>query len=358
MLLSLNLTQPCDLNLTFAGIMNKDELYMQRCLQLAQNGLGTTYPNPLVGSVIVYENKIISEGWHQKAGKPHAEVNAINNAIIKLGEEKFEKIAPKCSIYVNLEPCSHTGKTPPCALLLVRYNFKEVIVGTLDPHDKVAGRGIKILEEAGISCKTGILVDKCNEVNKRFFSFHKYKKPYVLLKWAQTNDGYIAPEFKTKKQPVWITNSYSLQRVHQQRSTENAILIGAGTALADNPSLTTRNWKGTHPFRFVLANKKELPKNLNIFQSPNPAQILDIPLSDIKTVLQELYKKDIQSVIVEGGSKTLQAFIDTELWDEAHIYTSENTLFHSGVKAPELDNQQLKNHFNIKGDTLRIYQRL
>ncbi|WP_235783983.1 bifunctional diaminohydroxyphosphoribosylaminopyrimidine deaminase/5-amino-6-(5-phosphoribosylamino)uracil reductase RibD [Nonlabens tegetincola] len=187
--MSLNLTQPCDLNLTFAGIMNKDELYMQRCLQLAQNGLGTTYPNPLVGSVIVYENKIISEGWHQKAGKPHAEVNAINNAIKKLGEEKFEKIAPKCSIYVNLEPCSHTGKTPPCALLLVRYNFKEVIVGTLDPHDKVAGRGIKILEEAGISCKTGILVDKCNEVNKRFFSFHKYKKPYVLLKWAQTNDA-------------------------------------------------------------------------------------------------------------------------------------------------------------------------
>lgn len=226
------------------------EKYMQRCLQLAQNGLGTTYPNPLVGSVIVSDQgNILGEGWHIKSGEPHAEVNAVVDAEQKgCGGDAFAK----ATLYVNLEPCSHTGKTPPCASMIVEKGFKKVVVGTLDPHDKVAGKGITLLRNAGIEVTVGILEDECNQLNKRFFTYHKEQRPFIILKWAGTADGFIAPAVKNEQKPVWITNEYSRQLSHKLRTEEQAILVGARTVIDDNPSLTCRDWNGTHPIRVIV----------------------------------------------------------------------------------------------------------
>ena len=225
--------------------MNIHEKYIKRCIELAKNGLGATYPNPLVGSVIVYKNKIIGEGWHQKAGAPHAEVNAINSV-------KDESLLNKSTIYVSLEPCSHFGKTPPCSDLIIAKGIKKVIIGTVDPFAEVAGRGIKKLMEAGCEVQVGILEKECQDLNKRFFTFHQKKRPYIILKWAQTTDGFIAPKVQEKREPVWITNQYSKQLVHKWRSEEQAILVGTNTAIADNPKLNTRLWNGKNPVRVVI----------------------------------------------------------------------------------------------------------
>lgn len=331
--------------------MNKHEKYINRCIELAKNGLGTTYPNPLVGSVIVYEDKIIGEGWHKKAGEPHAEVNAINAV-------KDKTLLSKATIYVSLEPCSHFGKTPPCADLIVTHKIPNVVIGTVDPNEKVAGKGIAKLLEAGINVTVGILEENCNDLNKRFFTFHNQKRPYIILKWAGTTDGFIAP-FKMLKQvqhdklrPTWITNKYSRQLVHKWRAEEQAILVGTQTVLDDNPSLTTRDFSGNNPVRIVLDKSGKidtkfhvkdnsvktifLTENENLISSENC--IYEQCLFDenlIENCITILVKHQIQSVIIEGGSKTLQSFIDKDLWDEARIFRSQN-IFEEGIKAPTI----------------------
>jgi diaminohydroxyphosphoribosylaminopyrimidine deaminase / 5-amino-6-(5-phosphoribosylamino)uracil reductase len=344
--------------------MSTHEKYMNRCIQLAKNGLGTTYPNPLVGSVIVYNGKIIGEGWHQKAGEAHAEVNAINSVIDKT-------LLSKATIYVSLEPCSHFGKTPPCADLIAYHKIPNVVIGTIDSFAKVAGNGIKKLMQSGANVTIGVLEKECKELNKRFFTFHEKKRPYVILKWAETGDGFIAPLEKNEKKPVWITNQYSRQLVHKWRTEEQAILIGTNTVLEDNPQLNARDFKGNNPIRIVLdksgkitdsylvkdqkintiffTENKYLTKNVNIIYENT---IFDTVL--LFFILKKLHEHNIQSVIIEGGKQTLQSFIDENLWDEARVFTSENT-FKTGIKAPKL-NYNYSESFNIMNDQLKLFR--
>lgn len=324
--------------------------YMSRCLQLAANGLGTTYPNPLVGCVIILNDKIIAEGWHYQAGKPHAEVVAINRALaVGFTQNDFAK----ATLYVSLEPCSHFGKTPPCADLVISSGFKKVVIGTLDPHIKVAGNGVKKLDAAGIHTVSGVETDACKALNKRFFTFHKKKRPYIILKWAQTADSFIAPLDKGEQKPVWITNAYARQLVHKSRAHEHAILIGGKTALLDNPSLTTRDWYGNNPQRFVMSNS-DLPETLALFSGNEPATIINHEHPE--NMVQKLYELGIQSVIIEGGLKTLQKFLDCDLWDEIQQYVSSTVYFKKGVPAPDFKPKKAPTKVtSLKEDTLFTY---
>ena len=337
--------------------MQELELYMNRCLQLATNGLGTTYPNPLVGSVIVDPaGKIIGEGWHYKSGMPHAEVNAIHHAFSNGYTESHFK---NCTLYVNLEPCSHTGKTPPCASLIIEKGFKNVVVGTLDPHEKVAGKGCQMLKNAGIIVKIGILGNECSLLNRRFFTFHQKNRPYIILKWAETSDGFIAPQFKDEKKPVFITNTHSQQRAHKLRAEEQAILVGAQTVIDDDPSLTCRTWSGTSPVRAIMDSRKSLLADYQVFDDLAETLHIHYKLDELEKVMEQLYKNSIQSVIVEGGATTLQAFIDAELWDEAYKFMGTEVLFHQGLKAPRLSGKyEIKSRELIENDVLKIYHRL
>lgn len=340
---------------------------MSRCIQLAKNGLGTTYPNPLVGSIIVRDNKIIGEGWHRKAGEPHAEVNAISSINDK-------SLLKKATIYVSLEPCSHFGKTPPCADLIIESGIKKVVIGSLDPNPKVAGRGIKKLMEAGCDVVVGVLEQECDELNKRFFTFHQKKRPYIFLKWAQTADGFISPKAETRKEtkPVWISNEYSRQLAHKMRAEEAAILVGTNTALQDNPSLSVRAWSGNNPERLVIDKNLKIPTNSSLLdgkiktflfnEKENSEKentiFLKIDFSDeiMPQIVKVIYEEGLQSVIIEGGSKTLQSFIDLNLWDEAYLFSGK-TSFGEGVKAPNLQGY-LVSEEKIKEDTLRIFKNL
>jgi len=338
------------------------EIYIQRCIQLAKNGLGTTYPNPLVGSVIVYDGKIIGEGWHRKAGEPHAEVNAIHSV-------KDKSLLSKATIYVSLEPCSHFGKTPPCCDMIIKHKIPNVVVGTVDPNSQVAGTGIKRLIENGITVTVGILEDECNELNKRFFTFHNKKRPYIILKWAESLDGFIAPLTKEKQEPVWISNSISRQLVHKWRSEEQAILVGTQTVIDDNPKLDVRDWKGENPIRIVLdrtgkitndfhvMNKKAktilITAQENLTFSENiiaESVIFDIQLT--KKIADISYKYGIQSVIIEGGRQTLQSFIEANLWDEARVFIGAVS-FNDGVKAPVING--IPKIVKLKEDQLKLY---
>jgi diaminohydroxyphosphoribosylaminopyrimidine deaminase/5-amino-6-(5-phosphoribosylamino)uracil reductase len=335
---------------------------MSRCIALAKNGLGTTYPNPMVGSVIVYEGKIIGEGWHKKAGEPHAEVNAVNSV-------QDKSLLKKATIYVSLEPCSHFGKTPPCCDLIIKNKIPNVVVGTVDPFSEVSGNGIKKLIEAGVHVTVGILEDECNELNKRFFTFHQKKKPYIILKWAQSQDGFIAPLEKNEKKPVWISNTYSRQLVHKWRTEEQAILVGTQTVIDDNPKLNSRDWQGNNPIRIVLDQKNRIPKENSVFdnlvktivftnsENAIPEENTTFERINFKQNLPEqiinsLYNHNIQSVIIEGGLQTLQTFIDANLWDEARIFTGKSFLG-EGIKAPLLSKTSSEKHF-IGKDELTI----
>ena len=325
--------------------MNTHEKYIKRCIELAQNGFGTTYPNPMVGSVIVHEGKIIGEGWHKKSGEPHAEVNAVNSV-------KDKSLLKKATIYVSLEPCSHFGKTPPCCDLIIANKIPNVVVGTVDPNEKVAGRGIKKLIEAGATVTVGILEDECNELNKRFFTFHQKKRPYIILKWAESQDGFLAPEkeIDQERKPVWITNQYSRQLVHKWRSEEQAILAGTKTVIDDNPKLNTRDWSGNNPVRVVLDQNNRISKDSFVFDDSVKTIVfsksennissentifenVDFNENLVSQILDVLYQHQIQSVIIEGGRQTLQSFIDSDLWDEARVFIGTNT-FEKGTKAP------------------------
>ncbi|MCL6460480.1 MAG: bifunctional diaminohydroxyphosphoribosylaminopyrimidine deaminase/5-amino-6-(5-phosphoribosylamino)uracil reductase RibD [Flavobacterium micromati] len=342
--------------------MKINEKYIKRCIQLAKNGLGTTYPNPLVGSVIVCDGKIIGEGWHKTAGEPHAEVNAINSV-------KDKSLLKKATIYVSLEPCSHFGKTPPCCNLIIANKIPKVVIGTIDTNIKVAGNGIKKLIEAGIQVAIGVLEKDCYELNKRFFTFHEKQRPYIILKWAESQDGYIAPTEKIEKKPVWITNAHSRQIVHKWRSEEQAILVGTQTVIDDNPKLDVRDWTGNNPIRLVLDQHNRIPKQSQIFDNQVKTflfskiksndekentifEIIDFEKDVPNQLIQSLYRHQIQSVIIEGGRHTLQTFINANLWDEARIFYGKVQI-NAGTKAPILESKQ-NEKFIIGTDKLII----
>lgn len=324
--------------------MHQHETYIKRCLQIAKNGLGYTQPNPMVGCVIVVNSHIISEGYTSPYGGNHAEVNAIQAV-------KNKEVLKKAALYVTLEPCSHYGKTPPCSDLIIESGIKKVYIGCVDDNPDVAGKGIKNLQKAGCEVTVGILEKSCKNHHKRFFTFYNKKRPYIILKWAQTSDGFIAPKTKNAKKPVWITNSISRQLTHKWRAEEQAILVGKNTVLQDNPSLTTRDWCGKSPTRVVLANPENLPQNLNVLNQNS--KTLFLLNKTVTEICNELYQNHINSVIIEGGTKTLQQFIDANLWDEARIFTNQ-LQFKTGTKAPKFSGKKTAEK-SILNDTLSIH---
>jgi len=333
-------------------------------LQIAKNGIGTTRPNPSVGAVIVYQNKIIGEGFTSPHGENHAEVNAINAV-------ENKSLLKEATIFVTLEPCSHFGKTPPCADLIVKHQLKQVVIGCLDSNSLVAGKGVSHLENAGINVIVGVLETECRMHHKRFFKVQENKRPYIILKWAETNDGFVAPITKNEIKPIFISNTYSQQLVHKLRSAEHAILVGTKTVLADNPKLNIRSWSGENPIRVVLDNTLRIPKNSNILDGSAKTIVItasrdknivssnnlifeeiDFSKNIAKQVCEVLSKYQIQSLIVEGGTQTLQTFIDEKLWDEAMVFVG-NTSFVKGVKSPIIT-KEFKEEF-IESDVLKRY---
>lgn len=322
-----------------------DQHFMQRCLDLAGKGLGTTYPNPLVGSVVVYDEKVIGEGFHYKSGQPHAEVVAVSSV-----EDKA--LLKKATLYVNLEPCAHYGKTPPCAPMIVSYSIPRVVIGTTDTHARVSGRGIEILKQGGCEVVTGVLEKESRWINRRFFTFHEKQRPYIILKWAESHDGFIDKKRVAgePKGPTWISGPLGRQLVHKWRSEEQAILIGTRTALVDDPQLTVRHWTGSNPLRLVIDRKLVLPRSLRMFGDGNPVVMfnqqregrdgnlhyvrIDFEKETISQILDYLYDLGKQSLIVEGGAETLMRFVSSGLWDEARVFRGRIE-FGDGVKAPQ-----------------------
>ncbi|MEM6686491.1 MAG: bifunctional diaminohydroxyphosphoribosylaminopyrimidine deaminase/5-amino-6-(5-phosphoribosylamino)uracil reductase RibD [Bacteroidota bacterium] len=341
------------------------ETYMKRCLQLAKNGLSAAMPNPSVGAVIVHNDTIIGEGYTSAYGGSHAEVNAVNSV-------QDKSLLKEATIYVSLEPCSHFGKTPPCSDLIIQNKIPKVVIGTIDPFAKVAGRGIQKLKDAGREVVLDVLKDECIASNKRFFTFHQHKRPYIILKWAQTQDGFIDKirNEHDPAQPNWITNQYSRQLVHKWRSEEAAILVGTNTAITDNPKLTTRDWYGKHPVRIVLDTSLRIPENYHLFdasvktivitsqQKENTENCIFETIDFSEHVTQQicdvLYRHNIQSVIIEGGKQTLQTFIDANVWDEARVFRGNNS-FGNGIEAPQFSGQ-LQQTTHIVNDVLDIYK--
>lgn len=322
--------------------MTKDEKYIARCIQLAKNGLCNAAPNPMVGAVIVHNDTIIGEGYHIRCGEAHAEVNAVRSV-------KDESLLKESTIYVSLEPCSHHGKTPPCADLIINKGIPRVVVGCQDPFSLVAGRGIAKLREAGIEVKVGVLEEECRQLIRRFVTFNTLRRPFITLKWAESADGFIDLH-RTEGHPYIFSSPLSSMLVHKRRAEHSAILVGRRTALLDNPSLTTRNWYGKNPVRMVIDKDLALPKHLALFDGsvrtlvftqrkdtsnrPNVEHIrLDFKIDILPQIMEVLYKEKLQSLMVEGGSILLQSFIDAGCWDEAYIEQSDAHL-KDGVKAP------------------------
>ena len=339
--------------------MDMNEQYMQRCLQLALKGLGNVSPNPMVGCVIVHENKIIGEGYHKQYGEAHAEVNAINSVIDK-------SLLSKSTLYVSLEPCNHFGKTPPCADLILKYQIPEVVIGIQDPFEKVNGSGIKKLVDAGVRVTTGILENECRELNKRFFTFHQQKRPYIILKWAQSKDGFIGK----KNQSVRISNELTRIINNTWRTQEDAVLVGGVTARTDNPHLTARSIEGRNPKRIILSESGNLTIKLNVFDGNAPTIVYSknnfshancesvlIPDENaLSFILSDLYNKNIQSMIVEGGTSVLNQFIQNDLWDEIRIFESDS-LLEDGILAPPIS-LAISNTEQIGNNILKtIYRR-
>lgn len=324
--------------------MDKHQLYIQRCIELAFNGLGSVSPNPMVGAVIVCDEKIIGEGYHKQFGKAHAEVNAINAVLENYPDA--EELLKRSTIYVSLEPCSHYGKTPPCADLIIKHKIPNVVIGCKDPYEKVSGRGIELLQNAGIEVITGILEKECLALNKRFITQQTQHRPYIILKWAQTADSFFAPISNTQ---FWITGKRAKQLVHKWRSEEDAVLIGSRTALVDNPQLTVREYNGRNPVRVVIDRSLKLPKDLNIFNKEAKTIVYNefkLGVEDNvyyntlefnnylpQFMMYQLYLQDIQSVIIEGGANVLNQFIRYGLWDEARVFTGKTAL-QNGIAAP------------------------
>lgn len=339
--------------------------YIRRCIDIALNGKGYTKTNPMVGCVIVYDDKVIGEGYHQEYGGPHAEVNAINAVTDK-------ELLKKSTLFVSLEPCSHTGKTPPCSDLIVEMQIPKVVIGSRDPNSLVAGKGIEKLRKGGVEVVEGVLSDECMAINNRFFTYHSKKRPYIILKWAQSADGFI----DIKRQPDspvgpnWISNPVSRMLVHKWRAEEKAILVGTNTVIYDNPSLTTRLWPGKSPVRVILDRQNRLPKEANVFSQDSKTYIcsevlaensynteyieVDFSSHPLEQIVRHLWDINIQSIIVEGGKKVLESFINQNLWDEARVFEG-TSIFSEGIVAPLIKNKKSET-FTVFDDTLTIYK--
>ena len=313
------------------------ELLMQRCVAIGNSALGHTYPNPNVGALIYKDGKIISEGYTGSPGQNHAEINAIEN----INDKKYLE---NSTMVVTLEPCSHYGKTPPCTKKIIESKIKTVIIGCKDPNLLVNGSGIDQLINNNIDVKVGVLENECLELHKRFFTFQTKKRPYIILKWAETDDGIISPKHKNNNRPYWISNDISRQYVHKWRSQEHAILVGSKTVDFDNPQLNSRNWDNNNPIKIVIGNPKIKSKDTLYIHNGNDL--------NIKNITNFLHKKNIQSVLVEGGNKTLKTFIENNLWDEARVFKSKNKL-KKGVLAPKINGTKFYEE-NIKDDNLKI----
>lgn len=336
-----------------------DEIFMQRALELATLGRGHVSPNPLVGCVIVHEGVIIGEGWHKKYGEAHAEVNAVHDVADKT-------LLPHSTVYVTLEPCSHFGKTPPCADMLIAEKVKKVVIANLDSNPLVAGGGMKKLQSAGIDVVSDVLSHAGRELNRRFFTFMERQRPYIILKWAETADGFVARENFDSK---WISNELSRQWVHRWRTEEDAVLVGMRTAQYDNPRLNVRSWTGRDPIRIVIDRSLKLDPTLHLFdgtqrticyntiksgEKPNLSFVKLSPEDFLQALVTDLYQRKIQSVIIEGGAQTLQLFIDQGLWDEARVFTAPST-FGKGISAPRM-NGKLEEQHQVQSDTLKIFR--
>ncbi|MEG1634967.1 MAG: bifunctional diaminohydroxyphosphoribosylaminopyrimidine deaminase/5-amino-6-(5-phosphoribosylamino)uracil reductase RibD [Rikenellaceae bacterium] len=328
---------------------NTEEKYMKRALYLASLAEGKTKTNPMVGCVIVENNEIIGEGYHRKYGEPHAEVNAISS----IKQENIRRLT-NATLYVTLEPCSHYGKTPPCTDLIIEHHIPRVVVACKDIYPEVNGKGISILRAAGITVEVGMLEKESKELNRRFFCYNQNSRPYIILKWAQTADGYIDNDRLEGSQPTWLTGTACREIVHKMRATESAIIVGSQTVKMDNPSLTVREWSGENPIRIVIDRKLKLSNNYKIFNKESQTLIVNEIKSDsthikvdfstiifIADFLKELHKRKVCSLIVEGGTKTLNMFIDSDLYDEAHVFISplslrelQGSVGTDGVKAP------------------------
>lgn len=338
------------------------EKYIRRCLELAANGIGRARPNPSVGAVVVHDYKIIGEGYTSPYGGNHAEVNAINSV-------KNASLLRSSTLYVTLEPCAHFGKTPPCADLIIRHKIPRVVIGCVDTNELVAGKGIERLKNAGCDVVVGVLEKECLYHHRRFFTNQNKKRPFIILKWAETKDGFIAPLNKDEQKPVWITNNTSRQLVHKWRAEEHAILVGTNTVEADNPKLTIRNWSGENPVRVVIDKDLKLSKGLNVLDGSVPTIIItEREMDNSKNITFEkvdfskalpsqisevLYRNKIQSVIIEGGAITLQSFIDSGLWDEANVFIG-GILFSKGIKAPVLSGREVSEN-RIQQDVVKKY---
>jgi len=344
--------------------MTSDELFMSHAIELAQLADASVFPNPFVGAVIVLNEEIIAAGFHQKYGEAHAEVNAVSQVSDK-------SMLKDCTIYVTLEPCAHYGKTPPCSDLLVKHQFKRVVIGSVDPFALVNGAGVERLKNAGIEVETGVLKNECDALNKRFFTFHQKKRPYITLKWAESQDGFVAPLNQEIGNRTKITGTLAHLLVHQQRSQEHAILVGRRTVEQDNPSLNVRHIDAPSPIRFVLDPQLQLHKNLNIFEDGAPTHVMNLiqeeeqqgavhyhKMADLspEAICDKLFELGILSVYVEGGVFTIQQFIDAGLWDEAFRFVGENNLG-NGIIAPKV-NGKLADRFVVERDMVEVYKTL
>ncbi len=325
---------------------SQDEIYMRRCFELASHGLGNTRTNPLVGSVIVHNDNIIGEGYHHEYGGPHAEVNAIRNV-------KDKSLLQDSTIYINLEPCSHFGKTPPCSTLILNYKIPRAVISNSDPFPSVSGRGIEALKNGGTEVTYGVLEDEGAYLNSRFLTFHRKKRPYIILKWAETSDGFIDIE-RQEGDPVgtnWITDEIARTLVHKWRSEEAGLMAGTNTIIADNPKLNVRRWTGNSPLRITFDRNGRIPESANILDNSQDTLVFTCQQErysgktnsvlidhdyDIEDVLSELYDQKIISILVEGGQQVHQAFIASGLWDEARVFKGR-MMFSQGVKAPVID---------------------
>lgn len=344
--------------------MDTHETYMNRCLTLAKLGAGRVAPNPMVGAVLVHEGRIIGEGFHERYGGPHAEVNCIASV-----EESDQALVPFSTLYVSLEPCAHHGKTPPCADLIIQNGIRKVVVGCGDPFTEVDGRGIRKLENAGVSVIHGVLEEGCRELNRRFLTAVEKKRPFVVLKWAQTKDkkiGHAGPE------RLLISNKYTNRLVHRWRSEEAAILVGTNTALKDDPVLDNRLWTGPGPVRLLLDRSSRLPASLKVFDGSRPTivfsfsatevtgQATHVPLRQdadpIPQVIEACHAMQIQSILVEGGARLLQGFIDSGLWDEARVITAAAEAGPEGIQAPELIHASCEMQEEIASDNIHYYR--
>jgi diaminohydroxyphosphoribosylaminopyrimidine deaminase/5-amino-6-(5-phosphoribosylamino)uracil reductase len=337
-----------------------EEKYMQRCLSLAEKGLGHVAPNPLVGCVVVHDDAVLGEGYHEEFGQAHAEVNAIESVSDK-------SLLENSTLYVSLEPCTHHGKTPPCVDLIIKHKIPRVVVGCTDPFEEVNGKGIKKLRSAGIEVTVGVLEKECREMNRRFFTYHEKFRPYIILKWAQSSDGFVDALRAPDEPRAIISGPDSLKLSHQWRCEEQAILVGTQTALNDNPFLTARLFTGKNPLRVLLDRELKVPADFHLLDGSVPTLVFNLQKSgvegnteyvridagsdELKPVLAELYKRNIQSLIVEGGSKLLGTFILQGLWDEARVFISPAKLV-NGIMAPHIHGKHIST-VDVNGDELK-----